>query len=144
MLFYRKPLHTKALILITLLALPMTVFGEWTEIFESDDGSLFYVDHNLLTKHKSFIYFWSLADLNGTDVDGDKSALLLKKLNCEVPETLLLKLIMYEGHMAEGDSKTHTFSEQEWEIPPTRSPHARAVQWACDYILVENNDEKIL
>ena len=71
-------------------------------------------------------------------------ARVLKKLNCEVPETLLLKLIMYKEHMAEGDSKTHTFSEQEWEIPPTRSPHAKAVQWACDYILVENNDEKIL
>jgi hypothetical protein len=55
MLFYRKPLHTKALILITLLALPMTVFGEWTEIFESDDGSLFYVDHNKLPSSLSKI-----------------------------------------------------------------------------------------
>ena len=94
-------------------------YGEWTEISESDNGAITYIDMDTIKRHEGYVYYWELVNRHKPDKWEDTSFKVYKQTDCDVNRYKFLTFVTYEQPMGKGSSETITPPDDwKWTYPP--------------------------
>ena len=88
-------------------------YGEWTELFENEDGDVYYVDFNSIKKHDGYVYWWDLVDYI-EPYNGFMSITSFLQGDCEIGRFKELSSTSYTELMGYGEYESYDPPNPEW------------------------------
>ena len=101
--------YIKKLLLLLLISLSFNSYGEWTKTNMDVNGVSYYIDFETVKQSKGYVLWWEMRDLPESNEDGDMSAQIFIKGDCESSRNTFLQIVTYKKSM--GDGKAETFGE---------------------------------
>ena len=86
---------TLLLVIIFTFLFSNTIWGDWSYVDMTIDGSKYYYDKDGLRIGEKYIYFWELIDYKKPDKDGNYSKTTFTELDCS---TLRYKMLKSQYH----------------------------------------------
>ena len=123
----------KLLVLLFSAMISFNSYGEWTEVSESVDGDIAYVDYDYIKKNNGYVYYWELFDMLKPMVSGIFSAKTFNEIVCNNPmKYRVISTHYYSLPMGEGPSDIDN-TTYEWNYPSPGSTVENTLNIVCDY-----------
>ena len=145
--------YIKKLLLFLLISLSFNSYGEWTKTNMGVNGVSYYIDFETVKKRNGYVLWWEMRDLPESNEDGDMSAQIFIKGDCESSRNTFLQIVTYKKPM--GDGKAETFGGgvidiQDivgWYYPPPETVASSILKTVCslaDQSSMNNYQSKVL
>ena len=124
----------KKLILILLFSTVMfssSSYAGWTQVSESVDGDVFYVDFERMRKHDGYVYWWELINNLKPNEWGSLSTKIYHQGDCKL---FRFKHLSYRFHKEPMGGGTGVVEEsgKEWRYPPPQSVDEFILKQVCN------------
>ena len=128
----------KKLLLISTLLFSTLMFstpsyGEWTEVSENVQGTVYYVDFERIRKHGGYVYYWEMNNLLKPDVDGHLSNKFYTQTDCKLFRYKTLSYSYHKEPMGGGTGRTYNPQKPIWRYPPPKSSIEVILQRVCSH-----------
>ena len=121
----------KKLLLTTLLCFCVSAYAfNWKKLFESSDGSSFYIDIDSIKKINQTVYYWQLLDMI-EPIDNVNSQTNKYKVDCVEEKQTTLSLTHYSQPMGKGNILGES-TTRRIGYPEPDSVNYGVMQYACD------------
>lgn len=118
-------------LLVSTLMFSTPSYGEWTKLFKTVNGNIFYVDFERIRKHDGYIYYWLLQDYLKPTKFGDLSATFYQQGDCKLFRNKILTDSYYKNPMGAGTSSTSNKPEKNWTYPSPNSLNEIILKSVC-------------
>ena len=127
----------KKLLLLLLLSLSFSSYGEWTRV-DTDSEKTIYIDINTIIEKDEFIYWWSLADSKLSNM----SYKLYTQGDCLISRSKLLTKIYYIKSMGFGESNSITSDNPLWEYHPPDTSNGILLRNVCKLLNASPDEQQ--
>jgi hypothetical protein len=107
-------------------------YAGWTEVSESEDGDVFYIDFERIRKVDGYVYFWELGDYLKPDKFGDLSAKVYKQGDCKLFRFKTLSGSFHKEPMGGGTGDVQEPIKKSWKYPIPNSSGETILKSVCN------------
>jgi hypothetical protein len=107
-----------------------SLYAEWTEVGENEDGDTFYVDFERIRKHDGYVYYWELGDFLKRIKFGVLSTKVYRQGDCKLFRFKGLSYSFHKEPMGGGGGIVEE-PDTEWTYPSPTSPFEHILKSVC-------------
>lgn len=106
---------------------------EWQQILETDNGGLIFIDKNSIFTEGNNTFFIKLHEYSDFNEYGEKSSIILHKVDCNNLKFKYLSDLYFKLSMGEGEPSFVGNKESEWIEVKKNTISSYLIEYVCDY-----------
>ena len=128
----------KLLIFLFSILISFNSYGEWKEIGENINGTIYYIEMDKIKEHDGYVYWWYLSNflkpIDSVEMVGMMSQKIYLQGDCEITRFKMLSIISYNQPMGEGEFHSSSLPNPEWNYAVPESTSEIMLDYVCDYV----------
>lgn len=107
-------------------------YAGWTQVAETEDGNVLYVDFERIRKHGGHVYFWSLTDFLKPIATGKLSGKIYVQGDCKLFRFKNLSFVHHKQPMGKDIGESNSPENPEWRYASPNSSIEAILQSVCN------------